>query len=396
MIMKLTACPGFKAAGFAAGIKNKNQLDMGLIYSEYPATVAGVFTGNLVKAAPVLLDQEKIKSGECRALIINSGNANCCTGEKGMFDAKNMCAQTATALGIPDNLVLVASTGVIGQPLPMGKISTAIPGLVDSLSKQGFTDLANSIMTTDTTPKILGIQSQIDDKPVHVLGVAKGSGMIHPNMATLLCFICTDVAADPKTLKKVLTRSVDSSFNRITVDGDTSTNDTALLMANGFSGIKIDTPQKEKAFQKILDEICLKLALMLVKDGEGVTKVVKITVKGAKSDHDARKIANTIAQSNLVKTAFFGEDANWGRIMAAAGRAGIDLIPEKIDIYFNSIQMVKCGTGCGSKAEALATAVLKKSEFEVILNLNKGSGQASVLTCDFSIDYVKINADYRS
>ena len=394
--MGIIMCPGFEAAGIAAGLKKKNKKDLGLIFSKVPANVAGMFTRNRVKAAPVILDIERIKSGVCQAIIVNSGNANCCTGEQGIRDAETMASLSASELGIAKDLVLVASTGVIGEPLPIEKIKTAIPDLVGSLQKEGIPDLAKSIMTTDTVPKMVSGQGVVEGKSFIVTGVAKGAGMIRPDMATMLCFVCTDVNAAPEVLKEVLVSAIDRSFNRITIDGDTSTNDTVLMMANGLSGAVIENPGHKEIFQKVIDRIFLDLAKQLVRDGEGVTKLVEIMVRGAASDSDAIKVADTVAHSPLVKTAFFGEDANWGRIIGAVGRAGVDIDPDRIDLYFDDIQMVKAGMGCGKSVEAEATKVLKKSEFTVAVHLNMGQGFGSMITCDFSIDYVKINADYRS
>ncbi|MBW2641893.1 MAG: bifunctional glutamate N-acetyltransferase/amino-acid acetyltransferase ArgJ [Deltaproteobacteria bacterium] len=389
-------CPGFKAAGVAAELKKKGKKDLGLICSRVPANVAGVFTKNRVKAAPVLLDMELIKSGVCQAVIVNSGSANCCTGEQGMRDAEAMASLAASELGISNDLVFVASTGVIGEPLPIEKIKTAIPDLVKSLQPEGIPDLARSIMTTDTVPKMVSAQGIVEGKTFTVTGVAKGAGMIRPDMATMLCFVCTDVGAAPEILKETLVKAAHRSFNRITIDGDTSTNDTVLVMANGLSGAVIRSVAQRDIFQKVLDEIFLDLAKQLIRDGEGVTKLVEIMVRGAVSDSDAWKVADTVAHSPLVKTSFFGEDANWGRIVGAVGRADAKVDPDKIDIYFDDVQLVKAGISCGKAVEAEATKVLKKSEFVVTVDLNMGRGSDLMYTCDFSVDYVKINADYRS
>ncbi len=394
--MENVAVKGFKAAGVASGLKKRGKKDLGLIFSQVPASVAGVFTSNLVQAAPVLLDMERIKSGSCQAIIVNSGNANCCTGEQGMRDAETMARLAASELGISEELVLVASTGVIGEPLPMEKIEAAVPDLVRSLQPEGISDLAVSIMTTDTVPKMVSGQGLLEDKTFTVIGVAKGAGMIRPDMATMLCFVCTDVEAAPEIIKEALVKAADRSFNRITIDGDTSTNDTVLVMANGLSGAVIQSLAHKNIFQKVLDEIFLALAKQLVRGGEGVTKLVEIVVRGALSDSDARKVADTVAHSPLVKTAFFGEDANWGRIMGAVGRAGAEVDPDNIDVYFDDVQMVKTGMGCGKAVEAEATKVLMKPEFVVTIDLNMGRGSDSMFTCDFSVDYVRINADYRS
>ncbi|MGD8448536.1 MAG: bifunctional glutamate N-acetyltransferase/amino-acid acetyltransferase ArgJ [Desulfobacterales bacterium] len=394
--MSVIMCPGFKAAGIASGLKKNGQKDLGLIYSEVPAKVAGVFTKNRVKAAPVLLDMELVKSGSCQAIIVNSGNANCCTGEQGLRDAKTMARLIASELGISNELVFVASTGVIGEPLPIEKIKTGVPDLVRSLQSKGIPDLARSIMTTDSVPKTALAQGVVEGKTFTVAGVAKGAGMIRPDMATMLCFVCTDVEASPDILKETLVKAADRSFNRITIDGDTSTNDTVMVMANGLSGAVIGSLDHKNIFQKVLDEIFLNLAKQLVKDGEGVTKLVELVVRGAVSDSDARKVADTVAHSPLVKTSFFGEDANWGRIVGAVGRAGVKVDPDKLDVYFDNVQMVKSGMGCGKAVEDEATKVLCKPEFVLTIDLNMGRGSDLIYTCDFSVDYVRINADYRS
>lgn len=387
---------GFKAAGVSAGLKKNGEKDLGLILSDIPANVAGVFTRNRVQAAPVLFDKERIQGGVCQAIIVNSGNANCCTGDRGMEDARAMADRTARELGLSQDLVLVASTGVIGEPLPIDTIRDAIPRLVQACDSGKIDDFARAIMTTDTVPKVVSRQGNIKGRTYTVTGVAKGSGMIRPDMATMLCFVCTDVGATPDGLKEMLVEATHRSFNRITIDGDTSTNDTVLLMANGLSGARIRGDSDQQSFQTVLNEVLLDLAKMLVKDGEGATKLVEIIVGGALSDSDARTIADTVAHSNLVKTALFGEDANWGRIIAAAGRAKIPIDPDKIDISFGDVQMVKNGIGCGKIIEAEATRVLKTPEFAISIDLNMGSGTSSVFTCDFSVDYVKINADYRT
>ena len=394
--MENLICQGFMAAGVASGLKKTGEKDLAIIFSKIPAQVAGAFTSNKIKAAPVLLDMERIKSGMSQAVIVNSGNANCCTGDKGLDDAKTMAGSAASNLGIPEELVLVCSTGVIGEPLPVEKIQSAIPDLVDSLRPEGIYDLARAIMTSDTVPKTISKQGTIDGKTFTIIGVAKGSGMIRPDMATMLCFICTDIDAEHKLLKKLLDKATQRSFNRITIDGDTSTNDTVIIMANGLSGAVIKSSEHIDYFQNLLDDVLLNLAKQIVRDGEGATKFVEIYVKGALSDNDAYKIADTVANSNLVKTALFGEDANWGRIIAAAGRANVPLDQSKINIFFDDVLMVKNGMGCGKAVEAEATRVLMKPELSISIDLNMGHGCASVITCDFSVEYVKINADYRS
>ena len=389
-------CAGFKFAGVASGLKKDGRKDLALIYSETSANVAGVFTRNQVKAAPVILDMQRIVSGTCQAVVANSGNANCCTGENGMRDAVLTARWTAQELELPEEQVLVASTGVIGEPLPVVKIQKALPALVKALDSDRVFDFAEAIMTTDKVPKVVSRKGNLNGKAFTLTGIAKGSGMIRPDMATLLCFIMTDIAAEPRVLKEMLRASTDRTLNRITVDGDTSTNDTALLIANGLSGAALNNSAARREFEQILDEVMMTLAKQLVKDGEGATKLVEIAVKGAKSNANALQVAETVAQSNLLKTALFGEDANWGRILAAAGRSGVPIKPDAIDVYFADVLMVKNGMGCGKKAEAEASQILKQSEFVLTIDLKMGNGLASVLTCDFSIDYVKINASYRS
>lgn len=394
--MEKSGCRGFKTAGIQCGIKKNGGHDLGLIYSEVPATVAGVFTRNLVAAAPVKLDRERIKNGVCQAIIVNSGNANCCTGDDGMKKAEKMAQVTAEALGLPAETVCVASTGVIGQPLPIEKIEGNISRLVSALNEDGIGDFSKAILTTDLVMKLVTRTGHADGKDFTITGVAKGSGMIRPDMATMLCFVMTDADIDADRLQKTLLHATERSFNRITVDGDTSTNDTILVLANKQAGVRIDTAEKETLFQTHLTDVLLELAKMVVRDGEGATKLVEIGVINAQSAEAAHEIANTIANSNLVKTALFGEDANWGRIIAAAGRAGVPIDPDRIDIRFNGIQMVKGGMGCGQALENQVTAVLKQKEFRIEVDLNMGASEASVFTCDFSYDYVKINADYRS
>ncbi|WP_373498088.1 bifunctional glutamate N-acetyltransferase/amino-acid acetyltransferase ArgJ [Desulfococcus sp.] len=394
--MEKKRCAGFTFAGIAAGIKKKGGRDLGLIVSEAPASVAGVFTRNRVQAAPVLLDRRRVQSGRCQAVIVNSGNANCCTGDAGMRDAEAMSRHAAAALGISEDLVCVASTGVIGQPMPMDAVVLSMPQLTNALSPEGIDEFAEAIMTTDLVPKVVSVQAEMAGTPYTLMGVAKGSGMIRPDMATMLCFIVTDLAVSPEVLQKSLAEGVDRSFNRITVDGDTSTNDTVLMMAGGRSGAAVRSDPEQAEFQARLDDVLIRLARMVVKDGEGATKLVEIAVVGAASEGDARKVADTVAHSNLVKTALFGEDANWGRIIAAAGRSGVPVAPDAIDIRFDGVMMCRNGMTCGNEAEKAVTAVLKKPEYRIVIDLHMGTASASVFTCDFSIDYVKINADYRS
>lgn len=387
---------GFRAGAVAAGLKKTGDLDLGMIYSSVPAAAAGVFTTNRVQAAPVVLCRERIRSGLCQAIIANSGSANCCTGEKGMADAEATARAAARSLGISGDSVLVASTGVIGAPLAMDCIDSAVPLLAGSLSGDGWPDFARSVMTTDTVPKTATRHVSVGGKSCSIMAVAKGAGMIRPDMATMLCFVCTDAAVEQGMLSQMLRAACDTSFNRITIDGDTSTNDTVLLLANGRSGARIETRPDAERFQKALNELLGELARMIVKDGEGATKLVEVAVTGAKTAFDARKVADAVAESSLVKTALFGEDANWGRIMAAAGRSGAELDPDRVCIWFDSVQMVADGRAVSPDAETRAAEIIRQQEFSITIDLQLGDGAASVLTCDFSVEYVRINADYRS
>ncbi len=396
--MKEYGCPGFKWSGLAAGIKNNGEKDLGLIFAAHPVSAAAVFTRNRVKAAPVELDAERIKSGRCQAVLVNSGNANCCTGDQGLADARAMAAGTAAALNIDEELVLVASTGVIGVPLPMTEITRAIPETASQLSESGVADFAASIMTTDKTPKVV-METVLmpDGTEFTIAAVAKGAGMIRPDMATMLCFVCTDIQAGADVLAEALTAATAQSFNRITVDGDTSTNDTVILMASGVSAARAASDAEKQVFQGSLDAALLRLAKMMVKDGEGATKMIEIVVTGAQSSEAARQAAETVAHSPLVKTAFFGADANWGRIIAALGRSGITFNPAEVDIWFDDVKLVADGMAVGGESEVRATVVLKQDEIRLTIDIKTGGdGSASLLTCDLSLEYVKINADYRS
>jgi glutamate N-acetyltransferase/amino-acid N-acetyltransferase len=388
--------PGFLAAAGSAGLKKGGKRDLGIILSTVPATVAGLFTQNRIKAAPVLLDMERIHLEKCQAIVANSGNANACTGAQGMKDAEAMARAVSHALKIDQSMVMVASTGVIGRNLDISKIEDAIPKIVQHLAPSGLPDVAEAIMTTDTVPKIVSQKGTIAGKRFTVTAMAKGAGMIRPDMATMLCFVCTDVGASHTILQESLKIAADQSFNAITVDGDTSTNDTVLVLANSLSGITLQYNSSLVTFQNVLNNLLFQLACMIVQDGEGATKLVTIFVKGGRTTNEARKVAETVANSNLVKTALFGEDANWGRIMAAIGRAGVPLDPDAIDIYFDDICIARSGVGEGGEAEAAVTRLLKTEQFTVTIDLNSGEESARVLTCDLSLDYVRINADYRT
>lgn len=390
---------GFTYAAVEAGIRKTGRLDLGLIYSETPATAAGVFTTNRVKAAPVILDMARLGSGRAQAILINSGVANACTGLQGEEAALACGALVSSALAIPEDLVLLSSTGVIGEQLRVDRFAKAMAGLAAGLSPAGFEQVARAMMTTDTVPKTAGRKVSIAGCEVKIFGMAKGAGMIMPDMATMLCFVMSDVKISTAALNEILKKSAEQSFNRIIVDGDTSTNDMVLSLCNGRAvNPMIDTAGSEDgiAFGTALGELLLDLALQIVKDGEGATKLVAIRIKGARDEREAKQAARTIANSALVKTAFFGEDANWGRIIAALGRAGIEVDQDRVDISFDDVLLVKDGLGLGAEAESRATAVLKKPEFSVNIDLKLGSASCEVYTCDLSIDYIKINADYRS
>jgi glutamate N-acetyltransferase/amino-acid N-acetyltransferase len=390
---------GFTAAAVQAGIRYQDRLDLGLIYSEVPAVTVGMFTTNTVQAAPVVLGRKRLLNGRAQAVLVNSGNANACTGEQGMEAALRTGALVAEALGIDEELVQVASTGVIGEQLNVDPFVRAVPGLAAALQEDGFDDLARAMMTTDTVPKTSSATVEMNGVAVNLLGIAKGAGMIMPDMATMLCFVVTDARIPFSALHKIVQAGVEQSFNLITVDGDTSTNDTVLVMANGAAENPwIDEENQEivTIFTEALHKIFKDLALQIVSDGEGTTKVVTVRVVGAKSKEEAMKGARTIANSSLVKTAFFGEDANWGRIIAALGRSGCQFQPDRVCIAFDDAVMVENGLGCGKEAEEKAAEVLRQKEFTVTVDLRDGSENAEVFTTDLTCDYVNINADYRS
>jgi glutamate N-acetyltransferase / amino-acid N-acetyltransferase len=391
---------GFAFAGIHAGIKKNGNKDLGLILCEKPAVAAAMFTRNMVKAAPVILGQQVMEKGLCQAVLVNSGNANCFTGEQGIQDAQRTRDLVADTFGIPRDLVMVSSTGVIGAPLPMDKFETGVPELKAQIHTGTLEDFARAILTTDLCIKTVEITADIDThqgrQTIAMAGVAKGSGMIRPDMATMLAYVLTDAHISAPELKKALMTACDKSFNRITVDGDTSTNDTLLCLAGGTGGARIQDAASLAVFQDLLEKVCMDLARQVVKDGEGATKVVQITVKGAATKKDAFKAAEAIAHSNLVKTAIYGEDPNWGRITAAAGRSGARVDPDRMDLYFDTVPLVIRGQWLGKKAEQNAAQIMKSRELQITLDLNLGEHTDGFLFCDFSENYVKINADYRS
>jgi glutamate N-acetyltransferase/amino-acid N-acetyltransferase len=364
------------------------------------AVAAGVFTQNQFPAAPVLLCKEHLKTQRARAILVNSGIANAGTGQEGMRCAHEMARITGEALGLVPDAVLVCSTGVIGQQIPLEAVAQAVPILAGNLQEAAWNDVARAIMTTDTVPKVASARLEIDGATITITGLAKGAGMIAPNMATLLAFVCTDAALTAPALQYWTRTAADASFNRITIDGDTSTNDTLLVMASGRAGnppVSDPHSQAGEAFGAALQAVVLDLAKQIVYDGEGVTKFIQVHITGAPDSAAARTMAFTIANSPLVKTAFFGEDANWGRIIAAAGRAGVPLQPERVTLFFDDVCVFKGGTPvAGAAVEEGASRVFKQKEISIRLDVGLGRAEYTVYTCDLSYDYVKINASYRS
>ncbi|HUU39685.1 MAG TPA: bifunctional glutamate N-acetyltransferase/amino-acid acetyltransferase ArgJ [Desulfatiglandales bacterium] len=388
--------PGFLASAASAGLKKNGGLDLSLIFSQRKAVAAGLFTTNKVKAAPVLLSQKRIKNGFLRAIIANAGCANACTGSKGLNDAVQTANIVAKGLGIDPEETAVASTGVIGAYLPLNLIKKAVPGLISSLSPTGFNSVAEALMTTDSFPKTSYFEGTVGGHPFHLLGIAKGAGMIMPNMATMLSFLLTDIYIDPQTLLPIFQSTVESTFNRITVDGETSTNDTVIIMANGFAGNSRLNASDIKEFKKGLREVMGELAYMIAKDGEGATKVVIIEVKGAATKRDANLAARTVANSPLVKTAIFGEDPNWGRIIAALGKSGIKMEENKVQIWINDVKVTEGGLMTSEKKEKEAALKMKDERITINIHLHQGNQTDRFTTCDLTYDYIKINAAYRS
>ena len=390
--------PGFFFNGLASGIKKGGQKDLGLIYSEVPATAAGVFTQNWIKAAPVLLSEQKLQQGYCQAVLVNSGNANACTGKQGMEAAKTLVDATARELNIPPELVAIASTGVIGDFLPLKDMLSHVPSLCKKRRSEKIAHFARAIMTTDTVSKIVWRQKNIGGKNVIVGGVAKGAGMINPRLATMLGFLLTNAAIKPQSIKPLLKDGADKTFNRITVDSDTSTNDTVLLLANGLAKNQPLTLRsaEETGFKALLFGVMGDLAQKLLQDGEGVTKVVTVKVQNAKSRREAETIARSIADSPLVKTSLYGEEVNWGRIIAAAGKTRFPIVFERLDLAINHVPLVIKGTITDSRNEKRAQKELANKSITIILTLNQGNQEASVFTTDLSLDYVRINAGYKT
>lgn len=397
----VTAPKGFVASGVHCGIrKNKNKRDLALIYCEKPCTAAAIYTTNLVKSAPILVTRANLENGTAQAVICNSGNANTCNSD-GVEVAEKTCALVAKALNIDEKDVIVGSTGVIGQKLPIEPIANSIPELVSALSKEGATNAAEAIMTTDLVKKEYAVETEIGGKTVYIGGIAKGSGMIHPNMATMLCFITTDAAISADMLKIAVKTVADKSFNMVSVDGDTSTNDTLAVMASGLAGNAKITEQNEdyNIFVEALTILCRKLSKEMAKDGEGASKLLVCKVSGAKTEKDAKGVAKSVVCSSLLKAAMFGSDANWGRVLCAIGYSGCDVDINKVDVSFASkagkVDVCKNGAGIDF-SEEIAKTVLTEDEIDIVVELNDGNGVAEAYGCDLTYEYVKINGDYRS
>ncbi|NLC53920.1 MAG: bifunctional glutamate N-acetyltransferase/amino-acid acetyltransferase ArgJ [Firmicutes bacterium] len=386
---------GYLASGLACGLKKSGKPDLALVYSEPVATGAAVFTTNKVKAAPVLVSQEHLAHQHKRAVIINSANANACVGPRGREDTLTIAHALADLLHTAPTELFLASTGVIGVPLPVPPILAALPALKENLTMDGGTAAARAIMTTDTFPKEYAVAYQYDGREIRIGGMAKGSGMIEPNMATMLAVLTTDAPIPQTVLQQTLRAVVNRTFNRITVDGDTSTNDSVFLLANGAAGGPlINEGPALAAFTEALEEVCRHLAWMIVKDGEGATKFISVKVTGARTEQEAETAARAVANSPLVKTAFYGEDANWGRILAAVGYAGIDFSPTAAQIRLGDL-LVYDGTGLAFD-EGVAKRILQEKEITTEINLNQGEAAATIWTCDLSPEYVRINGSYRS
>jgi glutamate N-acetyltransferase/amino-acid N-acetyltransferase len=385
----------FRAAGVAANIKRSGAKDMALLVSDVPAVAAGAFTTNQVKSATVRLCLQRIARRRGRAIVVNAGNANACTGAQGLRNADAMTALTAKRLGLDKNDVYVCSTGSIGVQLPMEKIRAGIDKLVPALRATGGKNAALSICTTDRWPKFGTVRLTIDGKPVVLTAMAKGAGMIEPNMATMLCFMMTDAAVRPGDLQRCLSDAVQTSFNRVSVDGDMSTNDTVLFLANGAAGNKsLTTKHRDwKKFCEAVQALTLSLALSMVRDGEGATKVVAVHVKNARNDVEADAAARSVANSLLVKTSWAGDYPNWGRIMDAIGYSKAKVAEEKVDIAYGKIVAVKRGISAGADVHALSR-IQKQERFDITINLRLGKGNATVYTCDIGHEYVDINVDY--
>ena len=388
---------GFKAAGVKAGIKKSGNLDVALVYSEKEAAIAGVFTTNQVAAAPVYISKDVVKNKKARAVVANAGCANACTGEEGMANAKKMAEIAANELGCDKNEVIVASTGIIGVQLPMDKMEAGIKAAVKGLSNESGQNAANAIITTDTKPKVLATEVNIGGKSVRFGAMAKGSGMIQPNMATMLTFITTDLAIKQELLQETLSNITEVTFNMISVDGDMSTNDMVVVLANGKAGNDVIAEKNADydIFYNTLLSICQELSKQIAADGEGATKFLTINVTNAKTFKDAKTIAMSVAKSPLCKTAFFGQDPNWGRVICAVGYAGVPMNPEKVVVKFGDVPVYANGMGAKNDADALRK-VMEAHDIEINIDMGEGNEKATVWSCDFSYEYVKINGEYHT
>ena len=396
-VKSLPRVPGFRFAGVACGVKESGRKDLALIVSERPATAAALFTRNRVRSPSIVSGRRRVARGRIRAVVVNSGNANACTGRRGFRDAEAVCEEAARLLGVPASQVLPSSTGIIGAPLPLEKVKSGIAAAAPALSPDGLGDAAEAILTTDDGPKVAAARCRLGGRAVRVAGLAKGAGMIAPNMATMLCYVLTDAAVAAASLRPMLRRAADGSFHAITVDGDTSTNDTLLCMANGLAGNPEVTPGSadEETLERALTRVMKDLALKVVADGEGATKLVEVRVEGARIAAHARKVAFAVANSQLVKTAFFGEDPNVGRIMMAVGNAGAPVVEEAVDVALGGVKVVRRGVAVGAREDA-AARVMQRPSFTVRISLGLGDARASVWTSDLGHEYVRINSDYRT
>ena len=394
----ITAVPGIRASGAHGGLKSDNQKDVALIVADSPAVAAGVFTRNRVCAATVLLSREHLKDPVAQAIVVNSGNANACTGEQGLDNARKMAALVGEQLNLESKNVLVSSTGVIGVQLPMDAIRKGIERAADTLCEDGGHDAAQAIMTTDTVPKEIAVEIEVGGEKVKIGGMTKGSGMIAPNMATMLAFLAADVNIAAAPLQEALRKSVNKSFNRVTVDTDRSTNDTVQILATGSarnSEITEASGDDFDAFYTALEFVCIELAKKIARDGEGATKMIEVVVKNAKSEAEAELAARAVAESPLVKTAVFGKDANWGRIMMAVGKSEAQFDPYQVNVWLGDYQLVKAGMDSGFDEEK-ATQLFSEDTVVITIDLAAGDAEATMWTCDYSYDYIKINADYRT
>lgn len=388
----ITSAKGFLAGAIHAGIKTKDELDLAILYSEMPCIAVGFFTTNRIKSAPVILSQRHLLRRQAQAIVVNSGCANACLGEQGIADASEMARLTARKLAIKAEDVLVASTGITGIPLPMDRIRYGIKET--ELNEDGGHDFTKAIMTTDTRPKEIAVRVDVEGSKFIIAGVAKGAGMIHPNLATMLCFIATDALINADFLQSSLQDAVDTSFNMISIDGDTSPSDCAFLLANGLAGNKIISFGNGGAFQEALDEVCTYLAKSIARDGEGATKLIEVTVEGAIKQAEARQAVRTIVSSPLVKAAIHGNDPNWGRIVAALGRSGIELIEDKLDVYLNDTCVMKQGCSAPFNKEEMKKALSNNDSMIIKVCLNLGEAKATAWGCDLSEEYVRINSAY--